>query len=487
MSDLKRFFKHSSIYAIGNIINRLGAFLLLPVYTNYLSVAEYGTLELFYVTMSIVSGFLAVGMAHATLRFYFDHDEQKDRNASISTNYIGSFFITLFGVLLISIFTNDISKIVFEDDTLTTGVYLILFTLVFELSAQICLAYIRAIEYSVFFVIISFAKLIIQVSLNTYLVIYQEAGVIGVLFGNLITVFFGWLVLTYFTISRCGFKFDLSKFIPVLKYCLPFLLATIMAIISNNADKYILSQLISFEALGLFALALKFSMIIEQLIGEPFSRSYGAFRYTIMDNENAAKIQSKIFRYLTIISVFSALFVSLYAKDIIYLISDKSYWQAADLVPIIMISSLLKIINYPVQTGILYAKQTKYLFYIRSYAAVISVSGNLLLINIIGLYGACLSLILVDAFILFLTHIYSQRYFYVKYDYWSLLLIIFIAICTFLPTLVIDFDSVLLNLLFKLILLGGFSFSVYKAKILKDEEITEIKLFLMQKFQKSPI
>ena len=146
MSDLKRFFKHSSIYAIGNIINRLGAFLLLPVYTNYLSVAEYGTLELFYVTMSIVSGFLAVGMAHATLRFYFDHDEQKDRNASISTNYIGSFFITLFGVLLISIFTNDISKIVFEDDTLTTGVYLILFTLVFELSAQICLAYIRAIE-----------------------------------------------------------------------------------------------------------------------------------------------------------------------------------------------------------------------------------------------------------------------------------------------------------------------------------------------------
>ena len=152
-----------------------------------------------------------------------------------------------------------------------------------------------------------------------------------------------------------------------------------------------------------------------------------------------------------------------------------------------MISSLLKIINYPVQTGILYAKQTKYLFYIRSYAAVISVSGNLLLINIIGLYGACLSLILVDAFILFLTHIYSQRYFYVKYDYWSLLLIIFIAICTFLPTLVIDFDSVLLNLLFKLILLGGFSFSVYKAKILKDEEITEIKLFLMQKFQKSPI
>ena len=79
MSDIKRFFKHTSIYAIGNIINRIGAFILLPVYTNYLSVSEYGIVEIFYVISSVVSGILAIGLAHATLRFYFEFNDESDR------------------------------------------------------------------------------------------------------------------------------------------------------------------------------------------------------------------------------------------------------------------------------------------------------------------------------------------------------------------------------------------------------------------------
>lgn len=94
MSDIKRFFKHSSIYAIGNIINRIGAFVLLPVYTNYLTVTEYGIIEIFYVISSVISGFLAIGLAHATLRFYYEYEQQDDRNAVVSTNLIGSLVIS---------------------------------------------------------------------------------------------------------------------------------------------------------------------------------------------------------------------------------------------------------------------------------------------------------------------------------------------------------------------------------------------------------
>ncbi|MGD8419491.1 MAG: oligosaccharide flippase family protein, partial [Gammaproteobacteria bacterium] len=145
MSELARFFKHSSIYAVGNIINRIGAFILLPIYTNYLTVGEYGTLELFYVVMSVISGILAVGLAHATLRFYFDYDSQEERNLTITTNYIGSFVITLGSVAFLAMFSGQISGLVFEDKSLEIGIYLILTTIVFELSSQICLAYVRAI------------------------------------------------------------------------------------------------------------------------------------------------------------------------------------------------------------------------------------------------------------------------------------------------------------------------------------------------------
>ena len=128
---------------------------------------------------------------------------------------------------------------------------------------------------AMFFVIISVLKLIVQVSVNTYLVIFQDAGIIGVLFGNLCTVILGWLILAFFTIRRCGFKFELEKFTPILKYCLPFLPATAMALIYGYASQYYINYLISVEALGLFALAVKFSMIIEQLISDEKNRSGG--------------------------------------------------------------------------------------------------------------------------------------------------------------------------------------------------------------------
>ena len=79
--SIGRFFQHSAIYALGNALNRVGAFLLLPLYTRYLSVGQYGSLELYYSISAVVSSLLSVGIAHATLRFYYEYDGESDRRA----------------------------------------------------------------------------------------------------------------------------------------------------------------------------------------------------------------------------------------------------------------------------------------------------------------------------------------------------------------------------------------------------------------------
>ena len=485
MSDLSRFFKHSSIYAVGNIVNRLGAFLLLPVYTNYLTVGEYGRLELFYVVMSIASGFLAIGMAHATLRFYFDYEDQNERQASVSTNLIGSFVVTTTGILVLAFFAENISTFVFEDASLKIGIYLIFATLVFELSSQICLAYVRAIEFSIFFVIISLLKLVVQVSVNTYLVIFHDAGIIGVLAGNLCTVILGWLILAIFTIRRCGFNFHWEKFVPILKYCLPFLPATAMGLIYGNASQYYLNYLVSVEALGLFALALKFKMIVDQLIGEPFNSSYGAFRYTIMNNADASELQAKIVKYLLIVAAFSALGIAFFAGDVIHLMSEKDFWQASDLIPIVMISSVLKILTYPVQTGILYAKKTRYFFYFSTIAAIVSVTGNYYLIGLIGLFGACVSLVLTDGVILIITNTVAQRYFRVEYDYNKLATIVVLAVFTYLLSRLYIPEWLVISILLKFFLLGLFCLAVIKMKVISSDEMEQVKIFFAEKSSQS--
>ena len=166
--DISRFFKHSYIYAVGNIINRIGAFLLLPVYTNYLTTSEYGAIELFYAVSAVVFGFLSMGIAHATLRFYFEYDELADKHQVVSTNYVSSLIVSIIGVVFVGFWYKEISLLIFSSEEYSIGILFVLATIVFELSSQICLAYVRAIEKSLFFVYIAIAKLLIQVSVNIY-------------------------------------------------------------------------------------------------------------------------------------------------------------------------------------------------------------------------------------------------------------------------------------------------------------------------------
>jgi len=474
--DIKRFFKHSYIYAVGNIINRLGAFLLLPVYTNYLTVAEYGIIELFYAISAVVFGFLSMGIAHATLRFYFEYENLKDRHEVVSTNYVSSFLVSIIGVSIVAFWHKELSELIFSSQEHSVGVLLILGTIVFELSSQICLAYVRAVEKSLFFVYLAIAKLLIQVSINVYLVIFADYGVVGVLIGNFMAVFIGWIILSIFTIRNCGLSVSFKKLVPIIQYSFPFLLGTFAEIISTNVDKFGLNYLESVGVVGIYMLAIKFSMIIEQLIGEPFSRSYGSFRFSIMKQDNAAEIQAKIVRYLFYAAMFCALGMSLLIKEVLMIMSDETFWGAANIVPIVVLASVIKIMNYPLQTGILYAKKTKYFFYIGLVTAVISVVANLSLIPIYGLLGACFALILTDSAITLLMHLISQKYFYVAYEYRKIALAFIFAVLIFGISTVLPEMPILLSIMIKMLLLLLFIGLLFFRNYLLNSEETQYLL-----------
>ena len=477
--DIKRFFKHSYIYAVGNIINRLGAFLLLPVYTNYLTVDEYGIIELFYAVSAVVFGFLSMGIAHATLRFYFEYDELKDKHQVVSTNYISSFVVSVIGVLIVAIWHKELSQLIFSSQAYSDGVLLILGTIVFELSSQICLAYVRAVEKSVFFVYIAIAKLLIQVSVNIYLVIFAHQGVVGVLTGNFIAVLSGWVILSIFTLKHCGFAVNIKKLIPILHYTFPFLLGTFSEIITTNVDKFSLNYLDSIGAVGIYMLAIKFSMVIEQLIGEPFSRSYGSFRFSIMKQNNAPIIQAKIVRYLFYVAIFCALGMSLYISELLKIMSDKSYWPSAHIVPVVVLASVIKIMNYPLQTGILYAKKTRFFFYIGLVAAAVSVTANLSLIPTYGVYGAAIAMILTDSTMTLSMHVIAQKYFHVTYEYKKLLMVFMLSVSVFAITYLLPEMNILLSILVKTCLLALFIFMLfYKRYLLNEEEVEYLLRFV---------
>ena len=460
--EVGRFFRHSTVYAVGNALNRVGALLLLPVYTRYLSVAQYGQLELLYVIASLATGLLSIGIAHATLRFYFDYKDVGDRNAVVSTNLVATTVISVAGLLPAFILAEPLARGFVHDPGMALGVRLILASVVLELGSQVCLAYLRARERSMLFVGLALGKLALQIAVNATLLIVYDAGVLGVVIGNVAAVALGWLVLLVIVARECGLRFEWAKLMPVLKYSAPFLLSTVVGLVSSNADRVLINELLDLKALGLYALAIKFAKLISDLIGEPFAQAYGAFRYTIMDKDNAADLQARIMRYLTIGCGFAALGLLYFTGPLLRLIATPDYWAAERLMPLLVAAAVVRVLAYPTQTGILWSKNTRHIFHNNVLQAVVSAVATLVLVLAFGLTGACLAALLTAVVSFIAYERVSQRYFKVDYGFPRLGLIGGLAAGFWLAGLLVEPLGTLAELALKAALLFAYLVAAWR-------------------------
>jgi O-antigen/teichoic acid export membrane protein len=272
--------------------------------------------------------------------------------------------------------------------------------------------------------------------------------------------------------------FAWGKLIPVLKYSYPFLLSTMVALVSTNVDRFLINSLLSLEALGLYALATKFSRLLTDLIGEPFSRAYGAFRFTIMGQENAAAIQARIVRYLFAAGCFAALGLAYFIEAVLRVMSAPAYWEAAALVPILALAGSLRLLIYPMETGILYGKDTRQIFYICSAMAVFNTAGGLALIAWLGLVGTCLTVLAAAVIEVALTNHISQRYFPVRYGYPRLLRILGLTVCFYLASLPLEQYGLWPAFALKWALLALYVFVLTRVGVFEADEIAQARRFL---------
>src|SRR5919109_5577327 len=70
-AQIKRLAKHSAIYGLGGLISRVIANLLLPLYTRYLTTADYGAVETMVALCAVLVTLLRAGMPNAFFRFWF--------------------------------------------------------------------------------------------------------------------------------------------------------------------------------------------------------------------------------------------------------------------------------------------------------------------------------------------------------------------------------------------------------------------------------
>ena len=77
--SLRSIIKGTSIYTLGSVLIKASGFLLIPVYTRYLTPDDYGVMSIVAVIVAILTAVLSMGMFQAQTRFYYDFNEDRDK------------------------------------------------------------------------------------------------------------------------------------------------------------------------------------------------------------------------------------------------------------------------------------------------------------------------------------------------------------------------------------------------------------------------
>ena len=467
--------RHAAVYGTANVLDRAVSFLMLPVYTRFLTPADYGILELIAMTVSFLGVTLGMGVEAAVSRFYFDYKEVEKRNLVISSGLLGySGFALIFVVLLLP-FSNVLAELILDSASLGHYFVVALIGLGLGFVQPINLAYLRVQQKSGTLLVVQVAKTLFGLSIIILLVVVKEMGVYGVLLGTLISNFVLTILLTVFTLTRTRLRVDWTLVKGMIKFGLPLVPSNISAYIVQASDRWFVKEYVNMASTGLYSIGYKFGTLVHQFVTSPFIQIWTPRRCEYFDKEGSDRIFARIFTYFCAVSLFVGLMISLLSKEIIQVMTTEAFWSAYLVVPVIVLAYIVFSFHYHFNVGILIKKATKYIAYVNVANGCLNIILNVIMIKRYGIWGAAFATLICFVFKAGMTYYYSNRLYRISVEWRRVGTLFAGAIGLFLAGSMVETGSLWLNAAAKFGVGLTYPLLLYWMKMFDRSEIAKIK------------
>ena len=391
MRPYRELIKHSAVYGVGQILSRLASVLLLPLYTYALSPADYGRVAILDLTTGILAILIGSEMASALCCHHFDAEDERARDAVWWTGLTFVAAIATAVVVPLWLARGQLARLTLDSPVEEGGRYyaLALATLWLNTTGHLLETYTRVRKWSGLFVAISMARLLLNVGLNAYLLAFLQAGIPGLLLGNLVASgFFTAALLAVFAASRGRYRFDPRLVAGLVRFAAPLVAIALLSLLMHEADRYLLRTMVDMEEVGTYSLAYKVGQALNTLILLPFGAIWGVVVYEVGAQPQARSVYATVFRCFTFGLLVIMLGAALAAGPVLALLTPDAYRGAIELVPVILLAYVFFNLHGQFSVPALLAKRTGVLVPGSVAGVVVNLAANLVLIPRFGAAGA---------------------------------------------------------------------------------------------------
>jgi len=475
LPQLLRISKHSAVYSLGSIAEKGLAFLLIPIYTRYLTTEDYGVLGILLTSMAVLMMFSSMGVLGGLAMSYNQKQDDSERRKAVGTALLTTVIGVSILLVMIMVFAGQLSNLFFSTDAYTTHFRLMGLMLFFDALLLVVFVTMRVQERSTRYVTIVMVKFLMAAGLNIGFVVGMGWGVKGVLTG--ITISSG-LVMVYVVprmVSEVRPLLSWDKFKGMLNYGLPYIPSNIMHQIATLSDRYFLLYMVGSAEVGLYTLGNRFGMVVAAVIITPFLAAWGPFFWSIHQQPNAMEIYARVTTYYFVITGFAALALAVLAKEMLQILTTSEFYSAYRVVGLIALAWVLQGTVNLFSLGVGLAKKMWWIPVIVGIGAMINVGLNWLLIPIWQMEGAAVATVASFSVVPLGMLVVSRRYHKVPYEWVRIGKVVLIGVMVFGVSLAIDTGSVVVDAMVKGMTLMLFPVGLWGVRFFRDDEIRKVR------------
>lgn len=415
--NLRALLRGSLLYTIGNFLPRIGAFLLLPIYTVAMGPEEFGTFSLMLSLSGVLGVLYRMGLDGSLMRIHFDVDD-RDRaslylSLTLATVAIGLGLSVVLGLAFAPFFKALFAGAPYWPFAPLT--LLLTFLLAFQYVPS---TYLRATQQPGRFLGLTLAGFTVVVAATVLFVLVLDLGAAGALLAQALSA--GVVGATSLgVLARLGWgslRVDLLR--RSFAFGLPLLPHALSAWVLNLSDRWLIGLLTvgsaeaAQTAVGVYAFGYVLGQVVS-LVAFSFNAAWVPFFYERGEGEDGAAILREVTTLSTLGLGALAVGIGLLAPELTALLASDRWGAAADeaarVTPVVAYASVAYGIYYMVVSVIFLRRRTRALPLLTMAAGAANVGLNLLLIPRIGVMGAAWATLVGYGLLAALTIWYARR------------------------------------------------------------------------------
>ena len=418
---LRRLATTGAAYTAASILSKVIAVVLLPLYTRYLTPADYGAAEVMFAAVVTASIVVRFGLIEAVLRFYYVEGE--DPRRVVSSSFAALFWLSTVAVVVLMPFAKPISEALLDGSpaemarisATQLGQISIAGLWVLTMS-EFLLTMFRLEERARAYFVTTILNVLGTIALTVVLVVGVGDGARGLLLASYGAGAATVLILIALQWRSLSLRFDRALLRRLFRFGLPTMPAEVSLYALNFVDRLIIVRSLGLTEAGLYSLAVKFAQAVNVIV-RGFQLAWPPLAYSIRDDDEARRAYATIVTLFTAGCAFVVTGMWLFSRWIVRLLAAPEFFASYKAVGLISTAVTLYALYLVLVVILGRTGRTEFNLPATLAALVANVALNLLLVPPLGIVGAGLALVASYVVVLVLMYAFTQRLFPVPYEW----------------------------------------------------------------------